>query len=113
MRWNRNHWIGFHTEGRRSNRSGLGARLRVTAADLTVTESVRSGSSYLSASQRAPVVGLGGRERVDVVEVEWPSGRKDRFTDLTADRYYALREGETLARPVDSGSGAVRSGQGS
>jgi hypothetical protein len=94
---NANRWIGFHLVGHRSNRAGLGARLRVTAGDLTVTETVRSGSSYLSASQRDPVVGLGGRTRADVVEVEWPSGRVDRHTQLAANRYHVLREGEPLA----------------
>jgi hypothetical protein len=71
-----------------------------------VTETVHSGSSYLSASQQAPVVGLGTRVRADKVVVEWPSGQTDQFTDLAADRYYSLREGEPPA-DVAMGTSAV------
>lgn len=102
------HWIGFRTIGRRSNRDGLGARIQVTSGDLTVTEMVHSGSSYLSASQQAPVVGLGTRARADRVVVEWPSGQTDRFTDLTADRYYSLHEGEPTAAVAMESSAVTR-----
>lgn len=93
---NSSHWLGFHLVGRRSNRSGLGARVRVTAGGLTATEVARSGSSYLSASQQWPLVGLGPQARADRVVVDWPSGHADRFTGVPADRYYLLWEGEPL-----------------
>jgi hypothetical protein len=94
---NRGHWLGFHLIGRRSNRSGLGARVRVTAGRLRASETARSGSSYLSASQAWPLIGLGRYARADTVEVDWPSGQTDRFTNVSADRYYELREGERLS----------------
>jgi len=87
---NANHWLGFRLAGRRSNRSGLGARVRVTAGDLTAAEVARSGSSYLSASQQWPLVGLGPRARADTVVVDWPSGHTDRFTAVPANHYYLL-----------------------
>jgi hypothetical protein len=92
----RRHWLGFRAVGNRSNRDGLGARLSVTAGDLVVTEMVRSGSSYLSASQHCPIVGLGPHSRADTVVIHWPSGHIDRFTQVPADRYYTLREGAPL-----------------
>jgi enediyne biosynthesis protein E4 len=95
---NANHWLGFRLVGRRSNRSGLGARVRVTAGDLTAAEVARSGSSYLSASQQWPLVGLGPRARADTVVVDWPSGHTDRFAGVPANHYYLLREGEPLTR---------------
>jgi enediyne biosynthesis protein E4 len=91
------HWLGFRPVGRRSNHSGLGARIRVTAGGQTVTEVARSGSSYLSASQQWPIVGLGPEAQADRVVVEWPSGHTDQFTAVAGDRYYTLREGEPLA----------------
>ena len=95
---NANHWLGFRLVGRRSNRSGLGGRVRVTAGDLTAAEVARSGSSYLSASQQWPLVGLGPRARADTVVVDWPNGHTDRFTGVPANHYYLLREGESLSQ---------------
>lgn len=93
---NANRWIGLVPEGTRSNRSGIGARIRVRAGDLSITETIASGSSYLSASQQAPLIGLGARSRADEIAVEWPSGQVDRFADVEAGRYYRMREGAPL-----------------
>jgi hypothetical protein len=94
---NRNHWLGLRLVGRPPNRSALGARVQVTAGDLTVTEWVRSGSSYLSSSQRWPVIGLGARSKADRVVVTWPGGRREEFGALDAGRYYTVRESEGIS----------------
>jgi hypothetical protein len=77
-----------------SNRDGIGAKIRVVAGGLTQVAQVRSGTSYLSQSDLRAHFGLGGRSRVDLVEVRWPSGRVDRVRGVPADRKITIREGE-------------------
>lgn len=90
----RNHWISFHLEGVRSNRLALNARVRVTAGDLTQLGEVISGGSYLSQNDLRIHFGLGERQRVDKAKVFWPDGMSETLTNLNADRFYSVREGE-------------------
>src|SRR5262249_52480714 len=89
----RNHWIGFDLSGTKSNRLALNTRVRVTAGDLTQTDEVRSGGSYLSQNDLRLHFGLGDRRRVERVIVAWPSGATETLTNLDADRSYCISEG--------------------
>ena len=97
-----NHWISLELIGAKSNRLALNARIKVTAGDLVQTGEVLSGGSYLSQNDLRLHFGLGGRERVDKVEVSWPTGKAETLTNLAADHFYAVKEGEGLvpAEPV-------------
>jgi hypothetical protein len=98
---NRNHWLSVRTVGAQSNRDGLGAVVRVTSAAGKQWGMVRSGSSYCSQSDLALTFGLGRDTRVAALEVEWPSGVKQRFTDLPADRLLTVDETRGIvAQPV-------------
>src|SRR5206468_9792061 len=70
--------------GSRSNRDGFGAVVRVTAGGETQTQMLRSGSSYLSQSERVLTFGLGNRTQADAVEIRWPSGQVDRMGNVKA-----------------------------
>jgi hypothetical protein len=70
--------------GSRSNRDGFGAVVRVTAGGETQTQMLRSGSSYLSQSEKILTFGLGSRTQADAVEIRWPSGQVQRLTDVKA-----------------------------
>lgn len=96
----RGHWVRFHLVGRRSNRNGIGALVRVTSGAVTRLLSVHSGGSYLSECQRDPIVGLGRAAQAETVEVTWPSGAVTRGGPLAADRVYVVDE----ARGVLPGS---------
>jgi hypothetical protein len=87
-----NHWIELKLEGVKSNRSAIGARVRVTAGALVQTAEVRSGGSYLSQSDLRLHFGLGGASKVDKVEIAWPGGGTQIETALPADRIIAIRE---------------------
>ncbi len=89
-------------EGNKSNRDGVGARVALTAAGRTQVAARCGGGSYLSASDHRLHFGLGSSEKADRVVVTWPSGQRDTYTDLAADRGYVLREGATAARPMES-----------
>ena len=90
---NRNHWIGFITEGTRTNRSGIGSRIRVKAGAQTWTGEVRSGGSYISQNDRRVLFGLGSMSRIDWAEIRWPDGETRRFENLAANKYYFLKQG--------------------
>ena len=70
-----NGWIRLLLVGTTSNRDAYGARVRVTVGRETQTQEVHSGSSYLSASDRRLLFGLGKAAQADRVEIRWPSGR--------------------------------------
>ena len=90
----RNHWISFQLEGVKCNRLALNARVRITAADLAQSGEVLSGGSYLSQNDLRIHFGLGNHERVEHAEILWPNGTREALTNLAADRFYIVREGQ-------------------
>lgn len=89
-----NHWISFQLEGVKVNRLALNARVRATAGDLVQTGEVMSGGSYLSQHDLRIHFGLGSHPRVEKAEVLWPNGKTEVLTNLEADHFYVVREGE-------------------
>jgi len=90
---NGNHWIAIRTVGTKSNRDGIGARIRVKTATRTLVDEVRSGSSYISNSDMRVHFGLGKADKIEWVEVRWPTGLTERFTNLPVDQIHTLKEG--------------------
>jgi enediyne biosynthesis protein E4 len=105
----RNHWVSFELEGSKGNRLALNARLRATAGDLVQLDQVQSGGSYLSQSDLRIHFGLGGHEKVDKLEVFWPSGKVETLTNVGADHFYILKEGEGIL-PARNGAAAKPGG---
>ena len=70
------HWIGFRPQGTKSNPEGIGAWIRVHASGRTESRMVKSATGYCSQNQLPVIVGLGSAERVERVEIDWPSGVK-------------------------------------
>ncbi len=89
-----NRSLRIRLAGTRSNRDGFGAIVKVVAGGETQTEMARSGSSYLSQSERTLTFGLGKRDRADSVEVRWPSGQTDRLTNVPAGQVVTVQEGK-------------------
>jgi hypothetical protein len=100
---NRRHWLGVRLVGTQSGRDAIGAKVIVTAAGSTHMRSVVGGASYLSASDTRLLFGLGDADRVDALEVRWPSGHADRTAGLRADQYVTITEAQVSAKP-DPGS---------
>ncbi len=97
--WQR-HWVKVKLVGVRSNRTGIGGRVRIlarvrpdNARPMTLIDEVRSGGSYYSQSDLRLHFGLDQAKTIDLLEVRWPSGQIDTFKDLPADRLYAVEEG--------------------
>ena len=95
-----NHWIVFRLKGTRSNRDGIGARIKVEAGDLFQFAEVASGYSFGCSNSLEQEFGLAGHTRVDQVEVQWPSGQVDRHQNLAADQFVLLEEGASMPRSV-------------
>ena len=94
---NRNTWIMFKCVGTTSNRSAIGTRVAVTAGGRQQIDEVASGSSYYSQSDLRLHFGLARASAADLVEVVWPSGRKEAFRDLPANHLFVLHEGKGIA----------------
>jgi len=89
---NRSHWLRVRAVGTKSNRSGLGAVVRVTSGSGTQTQTVHSGSSYASQSELALTFGLGSDTRATRLEVTWPSGRTQTLSDVAANQMITVAE---------------------
>ncbi len=87
-----NHWITLKLEGTASNRSAIGARVRVFAGKLVQTGEVRSGGSYLSQNDLRLHFGLGLATQVDRIEITWPGGAKQLEAGIAADRIVTIRQ---------------------
>jgi enediyne biosynthesis protein E4 len=88
-----NHWIAFRTVGTKSNRDGIGARIRLKTGQRVLVDEVRSGSSYDSNNDMRVHFGLGAATKVESVEVRWPGGLIESFRDLRVDAINHLKEG--------------------
>ena len=90
------HYIALKLTGTTSNRDGLGAIVRVTAGGTTYTKVMDGNSGYLSHSLYPLYFGLGTAERVDQIEVLWPSGKRQVIKSPTAiDSTLQVREAVT------------------
>jgi enediyne biosynthesis protein E4 len=96
---NANHWVALRTVGTKSNRDGIGARIRMKAGPHTFIEEVRSGSSFISNNDMRVHFGLGSATKIDWVEVRWPSGLLEKFEGLSVDSIHTLKE--SLGSPVN------------
>jgi hypothetical protein len=90
-------WLTLRLRGTTSNRSAIGARVRLTAGGVTQVGEVRGGGSYASQNDLRVHFGLGAAARVDRVEVRWPNGREEAWRDVAANQILTLTEGS--ARP--------------
>ena len=91
---NRSSWLSIQVVGTRSNRDGVGTRIRVVTPDRTQYRTVNGASSYMSHSDIRVHVGLGRQTRVDIVELTWPDGGVQSIADVPASRLLVVRQGQ-------------------
>src|SRR5579885_1218654 len=92
----RNHWLGVRLIGTKSNRDGVGAKLKVTAGDFVSHDQSKGGMSYCSAQDPRIYFGLGAHARVDAIEIEWPSGARETVKNVAADEIVTIEEGRGI-----------------
>jgi enediyne biosynthesis protein E4 len=90
---NRGNWIRIATAGSKSNRDGIGCRIKVVAASgLTQSFTVNTAAGYLSASDKRVIAGLGTDAAAKLVEIRWPSGVVQTFENVKAGETIVARE---------------------
>ncbi|OLD61848.1 MAG: hypothetical protein AUI53_03995 [Acidobacteria bacterium 13_1_40CM_2_60_7] len=93
---NRNHWLTLRTIGSRSNRDGIGARLRLRVDGRVEVREVKTCGSFASASDPRVHFGLGATRTIERLEVSWPSGTKQTFTNVPIDHFVVIDEEKGL-----------------
>ncbi|MGH9703069.1 MAG: CRTAC1 family protein [Candidatus Acidiferrales bacterium] len=92
-----NRGIRFRLIGTKSNRDAIGARVRIDSAGQSQSRVVKSGSSYLSQSELPVTFGLGKRDKIDRVVIDWPSGRAEEYKNLSAGHAYDCTESKGIS----------------
>ena len=106
----KNNWIKVRTIGTKSNRSGIGARLRCVAQipgeskPHQQIDEVRSGGGYFAQNDLRVHFGLGKAEKVDLLEIRWPNGFVETLKDIQANQVIYVKEGEGIVRKVVFGT---------
>ena len=90
------HWVSFELAGTKSNRLAIGVRLKLVAGGMTQTDEIHSGGSYLSQNDLRVHFGLGSATKIDSLEIRWPSGKVETVTNLDADKFYSVLEGQGI-----------------
>ncbi|HUN62096.1 MAG TPA: CRTAC1 family protein [Candidatus Sulfotelmatobacter sp.] len=82
--------------GTKSNRDGIGSMVKLTAGGESQLEMMRSGSSYMSASELVLTFGLAKHTQADAIEIRWPSGQVDRLNNVAAGQTITVTEGKGI-----------------
>jgi enediyne biosynthesis protein E4 len=91
-----NHSIRFRLVGTKSNRDAIGAVVRIFHDGSSQSRLVKGGSSYLSQSELPVTFGLGKRDKIDRLVLQWPSGRTEEFKNIAAGRAYDCIESKGI-----------------
>jgi enediyne biosynthesis protein E4 len=111
-----NNWLKVRTIGTKSNRSGIGARIRCVTRvpeeekPHSQIDEVRSGGGYFSQNDMRIHFGLGKAPKVELLEIRWPSGAVDSLKDVKPNQLVYVKEGEGIVRSVsfESAKGSDR-----
>jgi len=93
---NNNNSLSIRTVGSKSNRDGIGARLKLTIGGKVLLQEVRAGSSYLSQSDLRVHFGMGKAPRAERLEIRWPSGAVEVLQDVEANQILTVTEGRGI-----------------
>lgn len=88
----RNHWLALTLEGTKSARDAIGARIRISVNGKVLHNHVSFCSGYASSSAGPVHFGLGSNDRVDLIEIAWPSGRRQELRGVPADQVLKVTE---------------------
>ncbi len=91
-----NHRVLFQLVGTKSNRAAIGSRITIHAGGVMQFNEVRGGASYLSQNDLRLHFGLGRATNIDSIEVRWPNGATEKFSNLKPDAIYTIVEGQGI-----------------
>jgi hypothetical protein len=93
-----NHWLELKLEGTKSNRDGIGARIKVVTKSGVQYDHMSTAAGYASSSAGPVHFGLGANASVDLIEIRWPSGVVQQLHDVAADRILRIKEPTASSR---------------
>jgi enediyne biosynthesis protein E4 len=102
---NQNNWLKIKTIGVKSNRNGIGVRIKCVTEDGIQIDEVRSGGSYYSQNDLRVHFGLGKNKRVKSVELQWPSGQLDTLSNIAANQTIVVKEKAGIIRTIKGSRG--------
>jgi hypothetical protein len=98
-RGNNNNWVGLQLAATKSNPAAVGAIITWEAGGVKYRRLKTSGGSFLATHDPREILGIGKAEKIDSVEIKWPSGRVDKLTNLPLNKYVKVVEGEGKWQP--------------
>lgn len=98
---NRNAWLQVKLVGTADNRDGVGSKIRVTAGGLTQIREINAGASYMSFNSLTAEFGLGQESTVDSIEVVWPNGATERFSNVRVNQRVVITQSNGIRAQVD------------
>ena len=93
-----NNWLKIKLIGVKSNRDGIGARVKITTDDGTQMDEARTSNSYYSSNDSRLNFGLGANKIVKKVEIKWTSGQVDTLNDVAVNQFIIVKEGVGLVK---------------
>ena len=90
--------------GTQSNRDGIGAVVKVSAGSDWQSQMMRSGSSYLSASELVLTYGLAQHDHADTIDIRWPSGQVEKLSNVAAGQTITVMEGKGITSTLKYGT---------
>jgi hypothetical protein len=100
---NRNNWLGLHLVTTKSNPAAIGAMISWESGGIKRSRLKTGGGSYLSSHDPREILGIGAANKIDSIEIRWPSGTIDKLTNLPLNTYVRVQEGSGLFK-VDARS---------
>jgi hypothetical protein len=98
---NSNNWVAFDLQGVKSNRDGIGALVKIKSGDVVQSTLVKTGGSYCSQSQLRATFGLGKLQKIDSVEIQWPSGEKQELTQVPVNQIVKVVENKGIQQEAN------------
>ena len=100
---NKNNWIKIKLIGTHCNRTAVGARVRVVTGKHAQIDEVHTGGSVMSQSDLRLHFGVGQLQKVDVIEVQWPTvkaalGKTEKFTNVDVNQILTIKEGAGIIK---------------
>jgi hypothetical protein len=89
---NQNNWITLNLVGTKSNRDGIGARIKVTSGSMVLASQKKSTTGYLSQNDPRIHFGLAKNEKVDKIEIKWPSGKIQILENIKVNQILTVKE---------------------
>jgi hypothetical protein len=93
-----NNWIKVKCIGTKSNRSAIGARIKVVTGSHSQIDEVMSSSSYISHNDFRLHFGLGQASKVDLIAIRWPSGAEESFSNIEVNQLVIIQEGRGIIK---------------